>query len=374
MPIDDLAVRFRELGRLKFGEDLGDRPTTLEVWRLTSPHFWLLEAASKVYGGNVGAGELITDTSELPVVLPPQDLSLGQWFELWTAGGLQRRCSGSALVESDERSATGWREVGPCQCTAAKRECKPTTVLRVLLPELPDLGVWRLTTRSFYAAAELPGAVEMLQAMAGTELPRAVLGLERRTSKKPGQPPKHFTVPILKTRETLSALAGGYSAPLSLASTAIPALEPPATMSQEPQNGPQELPNPSGRSQNPEPGPSEPPAVAWDELEAFLAGHPPGAFRQASGPDMVAALVELEALMLRARLWHPATGGRGPLDVVAPKALGLAVGVSPDVWRTEDLGADRLRQFAARALLASHSAFDKTAAGRAARARELAPK
>ena len=203
VPILDLQKRYRELGRLRLGDTLeGDegkraRPVRLSTWRLTSPSRDLLEQAADTYGGQVqvweGAPtegeqfELVTDRAELDVLVPPQDLAGRQYLELYTRGGVKRRCDGVTELLTGR----------PCMCDPEKRECSPVTHLVVMLPELADVGVWRCVTRSWYAAAELPGTTELLARLAAKgAIPRAVLKIDARTVVRDGQT-RHFVLPAL---------------------------------------------------------------------------------------------------------------------------------------------------------------------------------
>lgn len=203
MPIIELQRRMRELGRIRTGQQVTTngkrRPARLETFRLTSASRPLIEAAAQAYGGKPkpwnGEWELITETDALDVIIPPGQ-SISQWFELWSGGGCQRRCDGRTNVLTDT----------PCACPvdpAEKRElakageaCKPTTRLNVMLPAIPDLGVWRLESHGYYAATELAGTVDVIES-AGRMLP-ARLRLEQREVKRPGQPTNHFAVPVLE--------------------------------------------------------------------------------------------------------------------------------------------------------------------------------
>ncbi|KKK65751.1 hypothetical protein LCGC14_2970980, partial [marine sediment metagenome] len=205
MAIKDIQERYRELGRIRLGQKgAKGEPQKLDTFRLTSPKRVYLEAAGALYGGTVktwdGAPsgeqwELITDSNELDVLVPPQRITDTQAYALWTAGGLQRRCDGTTQTNGE-----------PCVCDAAERECRPVTHLLVMLPQLPDLGVWRLTTTGFNAAAELPETVDLLVALtaAGRAL-SAVLMIEHRTAKVKGVPHR-FVVPTLGFTESIDDL------------------------------------------------------------------------------------------------------------------------------------------------------------------------
>ena len=227
MPIIDLQVRFRELGRIRIGQQVASgngrkRPDKLEHFRLTSPSKALIESAAEAFGGTVAAWtspagsqwEVVTTTDTLDVVLLP-DMALTQWNELWKGGGCERRCDGDRETLSDK----------PCMCPAepaARRElaakglaCKPTTRLSVMLPALPDIGIWRLETHGWYGATELLGSLH-IAGLSGESAVRARLRLEQRETKRPGQPTMRYGVPVLEL-PGLSVdrmLSGGSSAAL----------------------------------------------------------------------------------------------------------------------------------------------------------------
>jgi hypothetical protein len=228
VPILTLQRQMRELGRIRTGVQVDSgrgrkRPEKLDTFRLTSSSRELIEEAATVYGGDArpwdGGWEVVTAVNTLDIVVPPGQV-VSQWFELWTGGGCLRRCDGVTNVLS----------MGPCECPAdaaervalaAKGEaCKATTRLNVILPALPDLGVWRLESHGYYAAVELAGAAEVLAIAAGRgRLLPARLRLDQREKKMPGHPTNRYTVPVIEILETLSQLAPGDAA--------VPALEGP---------------------------------------------------------------------------------------------------------------------------------------------------
>lgn len=210
MPAEGLLPRLRELGRLRAGEvreitTKGKKTTTvpakLEHWRMTSPFRNLIEAAAKLYGGEVeewaGAPtehaqwQVTTETADLEVLVPPQDVDV--MYELWSGGGRSRLCDGHVEQISDE----------PCMCDPAQRSCKPRTQLVVLLPSLPDLGHWRLVTQSVFAAMEIPATMQLLRQVHERAIfAHATLSLEQRTTKTDGT--KHFAVPVLRLDYSLA--------------------------------------------------------------------------------------------------------------------------------------------------------------------------
>jgi hypothetical protein len=266
VPILNLQRQLRELGRIRTGIQVASgsggrkRPSKLETFRLTSSSRELVAAAAEAYGGTVtpwqngdrAEFEVVTTAAVLDIVVPPGQ-PVSQWYELWSAGGCQRRCDG----------VTNVLDMTPCACPqdveqrlelAAKGEaCKATTRLNVMLPALPDLGVWRLESHGFYAAVELAGAAEILAMASATgRLIPARLRLEQREKKVPGKPTNRYAVPIIEFVETRMAdlqltgpdaperprLAAGRASPPELPSTTLPASSDfRATVADEPAAG-----------------------------------------------------------------------------------------------------------------------------------------
>jgi hypothetical protein len=213
MPIQGVAPRLLEIGRIRMGEK-GSKgePKRLEHWRLTSAHLDSLNAAAKLWGGVVGEWEggyeLLTETDTLEVLVPPNAFT--SYMEAWTAGGIQRRCDGlTELTTGDE-----------CLCNAdGDQICEPSTNLRVLLPQLPGIGSWRLSTKGWTAAAELQGTIELLQKTAHrSEWPAAELFLDQRSKVVAGQT-RRFIVPVLRLPYSLADL--GASETRSLGSGVV---------------------------------------------------------------------------------------------------------------------------------------------------------
>ncbi len=195
--IIDLQRIQREIGRIRTGEQVATsggrrRPAKLDKFRLTSQHHDVLTQCAEAFGGNIrewkdapGTAqqwELYTERDSLDVIVPPditEPFSLV--YELWNAGGCVRRCDG---VNSEHNVIEG--VVGAdCVCDPDNRQCKLTMRLSVFLPGIETLGVWRLESHGFYAAAENLGTVELLSVAAGRGMfVPAKLKLEQRQTKR----------------------------------------------------------------------------------------------------------------------------------------------------------------------------------------------
>ena len=220
MPLIDLQRRMRELGRIRTGEQVVEggrrRPTKLATFRITSPSKQIIEAAADAYGGEPREWqspsgkqwEVVTTSESLDIVIPPGQ-SISQWWELWSGGGCQRRCDGRTNVIEDEPCVCPADPIERREAAAQGRACKPTTRLNVMLPALPDLGVFRLESHGYYAAVELAGTASFLEvAAASGRLMPAKLRLEQREKKVPGKPVNRFAVPVIEIATRLVDLIG----------------------------------------------------------------------------------------------------------------------------------------------------------------------
>jgi hypothetical protein len=240
MPIINIQRKLTEVGRIRLGarSDKG-APQKLDKFRLTSKSREALDAAAEVYGGTVRAWsspdgdafELITDTNVLDVVVPPGN-ALTQWYEMWSGAGCQRRCDGVTETISGRDCVCPADQTARAELSARGQACRPTTRLSVILPKVKSVGIWRLESHGYYAAAELAGIAELLQQVSATDkyLP-ATLRLEQRSAKKGGKTSR-FAVPVLEVgatvQEALALVAGGTTQvkAISSAKKDVPMLEP----------------------------------------------------------------------------------------------------------------------------------------------------
>jgi len=195
-----------EVGRIRLGVKVKsangkERPEKLSRLRFTSPRKVLIDKIAELYGGPVepwqpprgnAQWQVITNTAEVPVLVPEQDPAASQWYEMWSAGGCLRRCDGQ--TEKISKSA--------CLCDPEARDCKMHTRLRVMLEDVPGLGAWRVDTGSYYAAVELPGIASLLAMAQGAIPGRLVLDQRTVTRQVNGQAKTfNFAVPTLHVDE-----------------------------------------------------------------------------------------------------------------------------------------------------------------------------
>jgi len=251
MVILDLQQKLRQLGRIRAGETVetakgARRPSKLEHFKVTSHSKRIIEQVAELYGGTVvpwtpnnGTAEdgqwAVTVTADrIPILLPPQ--SITQWYELWTGGGCVRRCDGQVEQKSGQRCI--------CDPDPAKRQCAVTTRLSVILREVEGLGVFRLDSKGFYAAAELPQIAAFLE-YAGSYV-EAYLALEPRKDVKDGKT-RHWLTPVLDVDITPAALlAGGTAAGAIAAGRPREAITPPEQRTALPGGPPSGVAPPEG--------------------------------------------------------------------------------------------------------------------------------
>jgi hypothetical protein len=88
------------------------------------------------------------------------------------------------------------------------------------LPDLPDLGVWRLESHSYYAADAMAGGIDtVLQATEGKSLMPVRMWIEHREIMRAGKP-KHF--PVVMVVPSIPKLRQALSGPLSTAAALDP--------------------------------------------------------------------------------------------------------------------------------------------------------
>lgn len=226
-----------ELGRIRTGysrphADPKRRPVPVksETFLLSSHSRLYIERAAELYGGDVeewtpqntkiAQYRVITRARELLAIMPPGD-PLSQSNELWSGGGCARRCDG--VTEELTRR--------PCLCLAEHGEdwheqpagsvCKPTSRINVMLADMPDLGVWRYETHSYYAADAMAGGIDtVLQATDGKSPMPLRMWIEQRTVVRRGKT-KNF--PVVMVVPSIPKLRHALSGPLSMAAALDPA-------------------------------------------------------------------------------------------------------------------------------------------------------
>ncbi|WP_329032213.1 hypothetical protein OIE71_04540 [Streptomyces sp. NBC_01725] len=225
-----------ELGRIRTGYSTPNPDPKKRAVAQRSATFILsshsceyIERAATLYGGTaeewtpqgskIAQHRVITEAREMRAILPPGD-PLSQNNELWTGGGCARRCDG--VTEHLSRR--------PCLCLAEHGEqwheqpagtvCKPTSRINVMLADLPDFGVWRLETHSYYAADAMAGGIDAVLAATDGKSPMPLrMWIEQREAKRRGKT-KRF--PVVMVVPSIPSLRHALAGPLSMAAALDP--------------------------------------------------------------------------------------------------------------------------------------------------------
>lgn len=206
------------------------RPGSRKGFRITSKYKELLEKCQVVYGGELrkwndpehqGQYELLTETTQLKVLFsikPTSDgdcESMSQWWEMRTKGGCIRRCDGctaqvwECIGQDSKGFAINQKVEKDCMCDheandfkeqqAKGKACKLVTRFKVMLLDVPAVGLWRLNTGSVQFASEVQTLVETLQSLNLQGPQCATMTLEyRENSKGPGAQTEKFPVVVVQ--------------------------------------------------------------------------------------------------------------------------------------------------------------------------------
>lgn len=207
-----------ELGRLRGGiqNDKG-QPESIDHWRATSVDKDRLGVLGGLYGIREpirewqGQYEIELDTNTIECMIPGDPLFVA--YELWGSGGCQRRCDGIRANVPVETPEGGHMEQVDCVCDEEGKEpgdkdaCSPTTRLKVVIPQVPGIGVWLMTSGSIFAAQEMMGQMNILASIGPSGAVWADLVLEPRELKRPWEKyTRSFNVPVLRLRQSLIQL------------------------------------------------------------------------------------------------------------------------------------------------------------------------
>lgn len=339
MPLLDIQRRGQQIGRLRIGEQVSTgkkdkdgndkmRPSRLNTFRFTTQSRPTAEAIAELYGGEIrdwnGELEVITKHNSIGVTVPPRDQVVSQWYELWSAGGCQRRCdsqheqisNGPCLCphaenpsDPDEVAAAALRRADMSRANPPQA-CKLVTRISVMIPDLPGLGVFRLDSGSYYAAVEIGDSAALMQMARdkGVFLP-AVLRIEQRKRVAGGQT-KKYPVPVLEVLATFRDLATG-----ALGAGGMAAQLPPAPGEQR-----RALTAGTTPAASPAPAvPSQRPAPQPDRFAAVLS-----------------AIRGAEIAVAAQRIANAVTDATTPEQMKALAALAEDLGVLDDAVCTDD--------------------------------------
>ena len=142
--------RLPRLGKIRLGvviQEPGKKP-----YPRATDHFVVPPAVAKLYG---------EEPKDLPIMFPGDDPArlFPQDYKMYRSAGLW--CSGNG------ETAKRWTDRGElkelvCPCPYLESgECSPTATLNFLLPDVPGIGVWQITTTNQRSIVSLNTSLEL---------------------------------------------------------------------------------------------------------------------------------------------------------------------------------------------------------------------
>jgi len=234
VPVKDFGRRMVEHGRIRLGIKAGKAMKSIDTFRFTSADETAIRQLAEQFGGEAhpwsdpkasptNQWEVVSQASEIAVWIIPGGLDVN--YEMWSGGGCVRRCDGIDCETSQRSFDADYEPVMvPCICSSkGKLECRPYTRLNVIIPSIRFGGSWRLESKGWNAAEELPGMADMLANIQDGGHLRGRLRLEHRQSQG-GR--RKFVVPTLAIDVSVNEMLVGNADVRSLIS--------PSEVSQEP--------------------------------------------------------------------------------------------------------------------------------------------
>lgn len=226
--IRTIQRRAAEHGRLRTGYTRGGKPVRSTTWVITSHSEQHVRTAAGLWGGSpepwtplnstIRQWRVITKATEIEALITPGD-PLNSHNEMWSKGGVQRRCDGETELISGQACLCAGQFGEDWHTQPKGKVCATTSRLNVMLPDLSGMGLWRAETHSFYAAAEWGGMVDMVLAGTGGEgFVPVTLRVEQRQVVRAGLT-KKFPVVVVELRGITprEALAGPLPAAVAIA-------------------------------------------------------------------------------------------------------------------------------------------------------------
>ena len=308
IPVANLGRRMVEHGRIRLGVKSGKAMKSIDTFRFTSPDKVAIEQLAEQFGGEARSWsdpkasptnqyEVITTSNDVPVLILPGGLDVS--YEMWSGGGCVRRCDGIECETSQRSFDADYEPVlVPCICDGKKKlECRPYTRLNVVIPSIRFGGSWRLESKGWNAAEELPGMADMISSLQDGGTLRGRLRLEHRQSQG-GR--RKFVVPTLAIDVTVNEMLAGTA-------DIRAALDP-------------------GMSETPALSPSSVPELADDKI-------PPPVLEPESVDEIVDAVIVDED---DETIWNLPNAPREPVDLTDRQIDGLTSGEA--VWSAVDEG------------------------------------
>lgn len=217
-PIRELG-NLPEAGRIRTGVKQGRGMKALDTFRFTSVDKDAIGELAALYGGSVKAWhddranppnqwEVISEADTIEVAVQPGSVDV--YYEVWSAGGLQRRCDGEEVSVWIKRQDDIERKEQPCICgQQGLLECKLKTRVALIFPSINFSGTWRYESSGRTVANTVPGMLAIVEALQST---RGLLPIEMSIVKqemvKAGQKRK-FSIVQFRSKVSVDQMLAG---------------------------------------------------------------------------------------------------------------------------------------------------------------------
>ena len=217
-PIRELG-NLPEAGRIRTGVKQGRGMRALDTFRFTSVDKAAIEELATLYGGTVKAWqddranppnqwEVISEADTIEVAVQPGSVDV--YYEMWSKGGLQRRCDGEEVSVWIKRQDDVERKEQPCICgQQGLLECQLKTRVALIFPSINFSGTWRYESSGRTVANTVPGMLAIVEALQST---RGLLPIEMTIVKqemmKAGQKRK-FSIVQFRSKVSVDQMLAG---------------------------------------------------------------------------------------------------------------------------------------------------------------------
>lgn len=151
--------RFPRIGKLKIGIKTDqDYPKSIDYFRATGKYAAMFH---DIFGEK---------PNEIDIVFPPfknEDDILSHYYRYYKASGLYCMGDGETAHRANDKGIMEEREC-PCEHLDSNGKCSESLRLTFMVPKIPVIGVWQLTTRSANTRLNTFSSLHLIRAFSGT--------------------------------------------------------------------------------------------------------------------------------------------------------------------------------------------------------------
>jgi len=172
MPIENLSgiVRLPRMGKIRLGEKVNDGqyPKALDYFRVEEDGGITSEKAARAFHNIYGEKPNVID-----IMFPDEDIErfFPQFYTAYTKRG--KICQGDGKTARRWTSEDDTRQLVdiPCQGLQCEwymaKKCRRLATLQIILPKVPGLGVWQISTTSKNGIINVNSGVKLIQNLTG---------------------------------------------------------------------------------------------------------------------------------------------------------------------------------------------------------------